>query len=44
MTVPEERIRPVLEALRAAKSPAARVIGEITNETGVLRVGRGVAM
>jgi selenide,water dikinase len=41
MTVAEERIRPVMEALRAVKSPAARVIGEITGEAGVLRVGRG---
>jgi selenide,water dikinase len=41
MTVPEDRIRAVLQGLRDAKSPAARVIGEITKESGVIRVGRG---
>jgi selenide,water dikinase len=41
MTVPEERVRPVLSALRIANTPAGRVIGEINGEAGVLRVGRG---
>jgi selenide,water dikinase len=44
MTVPEERIRPVLQGLREANSPAGRVIGEITNEVGVIRIGRGVEL
>jgi len=41
ITVPEERIRGIMEALRAAPTPAHRVIGEITAERGVIRVGRG---
>jgi selenide,water dikinase len=39
--VPEDRVRGLMEALRVAKSPAHRVIGEITDEYGALRVGRG---
>lgn len=39
--VPEDRVRGLMEALRIAKTPAHRVIGEITDEYGVLRVGRG---
>lgn len=41
LTVPEERVRGLLHALQAAGTPAGRVIGEITGERGVIRVGRG---
>jgi len=41
ITVPEDRVRGLMEALRAAPTPAHRVIGEITKERGVIRVGRG---
>jgi selenide,water dikinase len=44
ITVPEEHIRGLMEALRAAGTPAHRVIGEITAERGVIRVGRGVGI
>lgn len=41
LTVPEERVRGLLSALRAAGAPAYRVIGEITDERGAIRVVRG---
>ncbi len=44
ITIPDDRVRGLMEALRAANTPAHRVIGEITNEVGVLRVGRGTAL
>jgi selenide,water dikinase len=44
ITVPEENIRGLMDALRAAATPAHRVIGEVTREVGVIRVGRGTAI
>ena len=44
ITVPEDRIRGLMEALRAAQTPAHRVIGEITKESGVIRVSRGTGI
>lgn len=41
LSVPEERIRSLIEALRTAGTPAYRVIGEITSERGVIRVSKG---
>jgi selenide,water dikinase len=44
ITVPEDRVRGLMDALRAAHTPAHRVIGEITKEVGVIRVGRGTGI
>lgn len=41
LTVPEERIRPLIAALQAEGVPASRVIGEITAEQGIIRVSKG---
>ena len=41
ITIPEDRVRGLMEALRVAKTPAHRVIGDITAEPGVIRVARG---
>jgi len=41
LAVPEEKVRDLLHALTAARTPAGRVIGEITAERGVIRVARG---
>ncbi len=44
ITIPEDRVRGLMDALRAAQTPAHRVIGEITKEVGVIRVGRGTGL
>jgi len=41
IAIPEERVRGLITDLRAAGTPAYRVIGEITGERGVIRIGRG---
>jgi selenide,water dikinase len=41
LAVPEERVRGLLHALSEARTPAGRVIGEVTGEVGVIRVLRG---
>ena len=41
ITIPEERIRGLMEALRAARTPTHRVIGHITSRSGVIQVDRG---
>lgn len=41
LAVPEDRVRGLLHALTEARTPAGRVIGELTDEPGVLRVTRG---
>lgn len=41
IAIPEERVRGLIADLRAAGTPAYRVIGEITGERGVIRIGRG---
>jgi selenide,water dikinase len=41
LTVAEGHVRRLIAALREAGAPAYRTIGEITGETGVIRVGRG---
>ena len=44
LAVPEAQVRALLDALRASRTPAFRVIGEITREVGVIRVGKGSAL
>lgn len=44
ITVPEQHVRGLMEALRAAQTPAHRVIGEVTSQRGVLRIGRGTVI
>ncbi len=39
--IPEDRVRGLSDDLRAGGAPAYRVIGEITAERGVIRIGRG---
>ncbi len=41
ITIPEDRIRGLMEALRVARTPTHRVIGHITARSGVIKVGRG---
>jgi selenide,water dikinase len=41
LAVPEARVRGLLQALAEARTPACRVIGEVTGEVGVIRVLRG---
>lgn len=41
ITIPEARIRGLMEALRAARTPTHRVIGQITSRSGVIQVDRG---
>jgi len=41
LAVPEAKVRDLLHALTAVRTPAGRVIGEITAERGVIRVARG---
>jgi len=44
LAVPEERVRALLHALTEARTPAGRVIGEITDEPGVIRVVKGAGL
>ncbi len=41
IAIPEDRVRALIDDLRAGGAPAYRVIGEITAERGVIRIGRG---
>lgn len=41
IAIPEDRVRGLIDDLRAGGAPAYRVIGEITAERGVIRIGRG---
>jgi selenide,water dikinase len=41
IAIPENRVRGLIASLQSAHTPACRVIGEITNERGVIRVSRG---
>lgn len=40
ITIPEDRIRGLMDALRAARTPTHRVIGHITPRPGVIKVAR----
>jgi selenide, water dikinase len=44
LAVPPDRVRGLIDALLEARTPASRVIGEITAEPGVIRAGRGTGI
>jgi len=41
LVVPPAQVRSLIDGLLAAGTPASRVIGEITGEPGIIRIGRG---